>query len=153
MRKNKIAVLLAAAIAISSMSGCATPPSNQQGGAVIGGILGGVLGSTVGKGNGRTAAIIAGTLAGGLIGGAIGQSMDEVDRMKMQNSLERSPTGSPSSWRNPDTGNHYSVTPTRTYETSGGVCRDYTTSATIDGRPETVRGTACRQPNGEWRVQ
>jgi hypothetical protein len=31
-------------------------------------------------------------------------------------------------------------------------CRDYTTTETIDGRPQTVTGSACQQPDGSWRI-
>jgi surface antigen len=100
----------------------------------------------------QTAAIIAGTLAGAAIGGAIGRSMDEVDRMKTASTLESVRTGVSSRWQNPDTGYQYAVTPTRTYETSAGPCREYTIDASIGGRTEEVYGTACRQPDGSWKV-
>lgn len=136
------------------LTGCATYQGQQeQAGMVIGGVLGGVLGSQVGGGHGRTAAIIAGTLAGAAIGGAIGNSMDEVDRMRTAQTLETVRTGVPAQWRNPDTGNQYTVVPTRTYDTASGPCREYTIDAMIGGRPEKVYGTACRQPDGSWRVQ
>ena len=137
-----------------SLAGCATYQGQQeQAGMVIGGILGGVLGSEVGGGRGRTAAIIAGTLAGAAIGGSVGRSMDEVDRMKTAQTLETVRTGVPAQWRNPDTGNSYTVVPTRTYESSAGPCREYSIDALIGGRPEKVYGTACRQPDGSWRVE
>jgi len=119
---------------------------------VVGGALGGLLGSQVsGKHDDwRTAAIIAGTMAGAAIGGSIGQTMDEVDRMKTAQSLEAVRTGVPSAWQNPDTGNQYSVTPTRTFVTAEGPCREYTINALIGGQQETVYGTACRQPDGSW---
>ena len=31
-------------------------------------------------------------------------------------------------------------------------CREYTSTTTIDGRPQRVTGTACRQPDGSWRI-
>jgi len=140
-----------------AVSGCASNQgqvSQEQAGMVIGGVLGGLLGNQVkGDGAGRTAAVIAGTLAGAAIGGAIGRSMDETDRLKTAASLESVRTGVPSTWRNPDSGNEYTVVPTRTYETSVGPCREYTIDALVDGRKEKVHGTACRQPDGTWRVQ
>ncbi|HEY0845038.1 MAG TPA: RT0821/Lpp0805 family surface protein [Noviherbaspirillum sp.] len=120
---------------------------------VIGGALGGALGSQVGGGRGRTAATIAGTVAGAAIGGAIGRSMDNTDRLRVSQSLEHSRTGVRSQWRNPDTGNQYAVTPTRTYETSGTPCREYTVDGNIGGRKEKITGTACRQADGSWRTQ
>ena len=84
--------------------------------------------------------------------GNVGRTMDQVDRQKAHRTLEGNPTGQSTTWRNPDSGNEYEVTPTRTYEESGRPCRDYTTEAWIDGRRETVRGTACREPDGTWRA-
>ena len=144
----------AALVVLVALTGCATYQGQQeQAGMVIGGILGGVLGSEVGGGRGRTAAIIAGTLAGAAIGGAVGRSMDEVDRMKTAQTLETVRTGVPAQWRNPDTGTSYTVVPTRTYDTTSGPCREYTIDAVIGGRPEKVYGTACRHPDGSWRVE
>ena len=121
---------------------------------VIGGALGGLLGAQVGdqEDQARTVAIIVGTLAGAAIGGAIGRSMYETDRLKTAQTLESVRTGVSSTWRNPDTGNQYAVTPTRTYETASGPCRDYTMEAEIDGQLEQVQGTACRQPDGTWKI-
>jgi len=147
-------ILTAAVIStFIAFSGCATGPTQQDAGMVIGGILGGVLGSQVGHGDGTTAAIIVGTLLGGAIGGAVGKSMDDTDRLKTAHSLETVRTGVPSQWKNPDTGNSYAVVPTKTYETASGPCREYTIDAMVGGKPEKVFGTACRQPDGSWKTQ
>ena len=118
-RDNTRIFYILAIIASLLFSGCATHQGeHEQSGMIIGGVLGGLLGSQIGRGHGhsrshgRTAAIIIGTLAGTAIGGSIGQSMDEVDRMKINHSLETVRTGVPSRWENPDTGNAYTVIPT-----------------------------------------
>ena len=147
--------ILTAAI-ISSMlvfGGCASEPTKQDAGMVIGGVLGGLLGSQVGHGDGTTAAIIVGTMMGAAIGGAVGKSMDDTDRLKASHALETVRTGVPSTWQNPDSGNTYTVTPTKTVETSSGPCREYTIDAMIGGKPEQVYGTACRQADGSWKTQ
>ena len=149
---TKIIPVLALAGAVLG-AGCAYPPTKEQTGMVIGGLIGGLGGSQFGGGDGRTAAIIIGTMAGAVIGGAIGRSMDETDQLKAAQTMETVRTGVSSSWQNPDTGNTYVVTPTRTYDTAEGPCREYTMDATIGGRPEQVYGTACRQPDGSWRLQ
>ncbi len=126
---------------------------NEDVGTVVGGALGGLLGAQVGDGSGQIAAAVAGALVGAYLGGRIGKSMDEADRVKANQALETNPTGQTSSWNNPDTGNSYAVTPTRTYRPNDdSPCRDYTTDAWIDGQREVVEGTACRQPDGTWRV-
>lgn len=149
--KTVVSMMLVTSLAVT---GCATRQGpNEQSGMVIGGVLGGILGNQVGRGSGRTAAIIAGTMIGAAIGGNIGRSMDETDRMNAAQTLESVRTGVPSAWQNPDTGNQYQMTPTRTYESSSGPCREYTMDAIIGGRREKVYGTACRQPDGSWRVE
>src|SRR3954468_3971379 len=146
--KTRIALALAAAL---SLAACETPPTKDTKGTVAGAVVGGVVGSAIGGGTGRTAAIVAGTLAGALIGGHIGRKMDEADRLKAAQALESTSTGQSSSWKNPDTGTQYTMTPTRTYEESGSPCRDYTVNAMVDGKPEKVQGSACRQSDGSWK--
>ena len=141
---------LAAALALAA---CENPPTKQQTGSVAGAVVGGVVGSTIGGGTGRTVAIIAGTVAGAVIGGNIGSKMDEADKLKAAQALESTPTGRNTTWKNPDSGAQYTVTPTRTYDASGTPCRDFTVDATIDGKPEKLTGAACRQADGSWKKQ
>lgn len=126
--------------------------SKQDVGAVTGGVIGGALGSTIGKGSGQIAAVVGGTLLGAIIGGSIGKTMDDVDRMKMSQALERTPTNTAYSWTNPDSGNSYTVTPTATVMNNGQPCREYTTTAVIGTRHEQIYGKACRDAAGNWRV-
>jgi len=150
-QRQSAKTLLLASVLTVSLAGCQTPPTQEDTGRVVGSVLGGVLGSNVGKGSGKTAAIIAGTILGGYLGGAVGKSMDENDRYRANQAFETNPTNQSSSWRNPDNGNEYTVTPTRTYANDSGPCRDYTTEVIIDGRRESATGTACRE-DGKWRV-
>jgi surface antigen len=152
MRPNPkaLAAALTAAIAVTA---CETPPTQAQKGTVAGAVVGGVVGSTIGGGTGRTTAIIIGTIAGGMIGKHIGAKMDEADRIKAAQALEVTATNQSSTWKNPDTGAQYTMTPTNTYEAKGTPCRDFKVDATIDGKPEQVEGTACRQPDGNWKTK
>jgi surface antigen len=143
-------IILLVSIGLAGLTGCESM-TKEDTGRIVGGVLGGAAGSQIGHGTGRTVAIVAGTLVGVYIGGAVGKSMDDTDRLKAQQTLERNPTNQTSSWRNPDTGNEYAVTPTSTYYQNEQPCREYTSEATIDGRRETIKGTACRQPDGTWK--
>ncbi len=135
------------------MVGCTTTGGpNEEAGMLIGGVLGGVLGSRVGDGRGQTAATIIGAMAGMAIGGSIGRSMDDVDRMKLATAMETTRTGVVTEWQNPDTGYQYTVKPTATTETSEGPCREFTLDAQIGGSSEEIYGTACRNPDGSWRI-
>jgi surface antigen len=133
------------------LGGCATM-NNEGVGTISGGVIGGLLGSQFGGGSGKVAAAAGGALVGAFLGGQIGKSMDKLDRMQMQQALETAPTGRSVAWSNPDTGNRYTVQPTRTYYHERLPCREYTTRAWIDGQSEVIRGSACRQPDGSWRV-
>ncbi|GAA0405410.1 RT0821/Lpp0805 family surface protein [Cocleimonas flava] len=144
--------VLVASIAAAGCTGNGAP--NEQAGIIIGSVLGGVAGNQIGKGHGRTVATIVGTLVGSQIGGSIGRSMDDTDRLKIAHSLETVRTGVPTTWNNPDTHNHYSVVPTRTYTVnSAQPCREYTVDAIIGGKKEKIYGRACRQADGSWKVQ
>ncbi len=135
------------------LTGCGSVPTKEEQGLLIGAIAGGVLGHQVGGGSGQVLATMVGTIAGAAIGGTIGRAMDDTDRLNTAVALENVRTGVASSWVNPDTGNVYRVTPTRTFESGTGPCREYTVEATIGGSDEELYGTACRQSDGSWRMQ
>ena len=146
-------LVLVLAVILTLFAGCETMSQAEQG-EVIGGVIGGVVGAQVGDGSGQTAAIIIGTLAGAMIGRHIGETMDDVDRMRTARSLNDSRTGESTSWVNPDTGYEYTVTPTKTFEQSGGPCREFSLNATVGGQPDQeLYGTACLQADGSWLVQ
>ena len=132
------------------LAGCTTM-NNEGVGTVSGAVVGGLIGSQFGGGAGKVAAVAGGALLGAYLGGNIGKYMDRQDRMEMQRALESGQTGKQVSWNNPDNGNHYTVTPMRTYYVQEQPCREYMTDVIIDGRPQQMRGKACRQPDGTWR--
>ena len=60
----------------------------------------------------------------------------------------RSPGGETIIWNDPDRGARDSEGSTTSLE----YCREYQSMVTIDGRFEETYGTACRQPDGSWRI-
>ena len=113
-----------------------------------------VLGSLGGAAAGAGIAAIA----GGLLGGAIGHRLDNKDKeMAAQTAataFETNRTGQPSTWKNPDSGNSGTITPTKTYQASSGqYCREYRQDVIIGGEKQQAYGTACRQPDGSWKIQ
>ena len=95
-------------------------------GGLAGGAGGGLLAAAI---TSNPAAIAAGVILGGLAGGAIGDALDQRDKeiaMKAaQQSLEGQRSGSTQGWKNPDSGNSGTFTPTRTYQDgSGQYCRE-----------------------------
>ena len=162
--KKQISKLLIAAILVSSVSACQNGGvtredgsiSKQTMGTVGGAVVGGVLGSKFGKGTGNGIAIGLGTLLGAMAGSSIGQSLDNADmqyyNQTSQRALEVAPVGQQTTWRNPDSGNYGTVTPTRTYQEGGQYCREYNQTITVGGKTEKAYGQACRQPDGSWKV-
>jgi surface antigen len=149
MNISRFRWLALAAVLSLGQTGCAT---HQQTGALLGGATGAAVGSTLGKGGGKTAAIILGAIAGTAVGASIGQHMDEQDRINTAMAMENMPTGNTSTWVNPDTRTSYAVTPTRTYDSAQGPCREFTMNATVGNQPQQMYGTACRQADGSWKI-
>lgn len=127
-------------------------------GTATGAVGGAWIGSNVGKGKGNIAAIAVGTLLGAQLGKSIGASLDRADmnyyNMASQNALEYKRNGESSNWVNPNNGHSGTITPIKTFQATNGVhCREYTQTISINGRYEEAYGTACRQPDGTWKIQ
>lgn len=155
MTFSKIGV---AVVSVAILSGCMQSNQKETMGTILGGATGAVVGAQFGKGTGSIAAVAIGTLAGAWLGNSVGRSLDDLDRMKLeqttQRALETNTVGQQSSWSNPDSGNSGSITPTKTVynPSTNQPCREYTSTVTIDGQLETITGTACRRPDGTWRT-
>jgi len=148
------------ALAVIIAASCATDMENNPKetlGKIVGAGLGALTGSQIGSGKGQLAAVAIGALAGAWMGGELGKSLDKADKAYMkrttQDSLEFAKAGSTSTWRNPDSGNSGTITPTQTYrKTSGENCRTFEQAIYVDGKEETATGSACRQPDGTWKI-
>ena len=127
-------------------------PTRQDFGTVAGAAGGAYAGSEIGNGGGQLAAIAIGALAGSYLGGAIWGYMNDLDQHNTQQALESSPTGSTTNWTNPETGMSYNITPTHTYNSDIGLCREYTTETIISGQVKVDHDTACRQADGSWQT-
>ena len=152
----KFVIPLAAAAALA-LTGCEGAGPKETGGTLVGAAAGALLGTQFGSGTGQLAATAIGALAGAWMGSEVGKSLDRADRAAMQQTsqyaLENVKTGHPSKWSNPDSGNSGTVTPTKTYQTAQGqYCREYQQTVTVGGKTEQAYGTACRQPDGSWKV-
>jgi surface antigen len=129
--------------------------SGEVTGTVVGGIIGGVIGHQFGDGRVRTASTVIGAALGALIGGELARDrhVSEYERHAAYRAFESAPTGHPVEWRDADRGWRGSYTPLRTYRSrQGNYCRSYEQFIYIDGREHRAYGTACRQPDGSWRI-
>ncbi|MFP6759187.1 MAG: RT0821/Lpp0805 family surface protein [Alphaproteobacteria bacterium] len=147
----------AAVISLAACSGLEGRGNKELGGALVGAAVGGLVGSQIGGGTGQMVAVGAGVLLGALLGSEVGRSLDKADEayagQLYQNTLEATPTGETTTWVNPDSGNSGSYTPTKTYQAdSGQYCREFQQTITVGGQTEDAYGTACREPDGSWRI-
>jgi surface antigen len=157
MSVSKVAAIAVVGLALAACAGTPDGPGPKENtGTLLGAGSGALLGAAVaggGTGN-RLAGAAIGGLLGGLIGNRIGAAMDDEDKERAYaaqvDALDRGPSGAPVSWRNPDSGRYGTVVPGPAYQDRGRNCRSYTHTIYIDGRPETARGTACRNPDGSW---
>ena len=148
-----VAVLL---LVMPFATGCATMEDNPK--AAIGSLGGAAFGGLIAAAAGGGGAAIAGAVIGGaLLGGLAGNALDQRDKRlaaeAQQKALESTPTGTPVAWTNPDTGHSGTITPVKTYQSGGTYCREFQSNVVIDGKPDKAWGTACRQPDGSWKVQ
>jgi surface antigen len=153
-RRRPLLPVLGLCLATLACVGPSAPGPKAQWGAATGAAAGGLLGASAGH---HPEAIVAGVLIGGLLGGALGNALDNADREYAARSaytaLEYQRSGARSEWYNPDTGHAGSLTPTQTYQVaSGSYCREFTQTITVGGRTRHGYGTACRQPDGSWRI-
>ena len=146
--------LAAALAALLTVPACGPDVNKQDSGTVVGAIAGGVIGNQFGRGGGRVASTLAGAVVGGIVGNEIGRSLDvrdrELARQAEIDAWERGASGRPVRWRNADNGRYGEVIPDAPYRRGALDCRDYTHRVYIDGRPQAMRGTACRNPDGTW---
>ena len=97
------------------------------------------------------------TVSGGLLEADAGQALDERDRQiaaqAEYRALEYGRAGQPVSWRGESAaGNYGEIAVGPGYEVNRLDCREYTHTVYVGGRAQVSRGTACREPSGNWRA-
>jgi surface antigen len=156
MRKIIASLLIPATLSMS-LAAC----DNQQIGTIAGAAGGAVAGKAIGgSGTSGTVGLIIGAVAGGYLGGEIGKRLSNRDKEQQAQATNRAlENGGSQSWNNPETGARGDVTANNnTFKsnvgsTAGQICRDFSSSAsTSDGSNGSGSGTACKQPDGTWKI-
>ncbi len=149
-------VLVACAPAEERHPGDLGENNKTTAGTLLGALGGALLGSQIGGGSGRIVGAVAGTMIGGFIGHQIGESLDREDVTRAQAAQQRAyaaPLGQQITWNNPDNGHSGTITPVKDgRDVSGNYCREYQTTIQVGGQSQQAYGTACRQPDGSWKV-
>ena len=115
-----------------------------------GALAGGLIGGAASHGNGG--AVVGGAVLGGLLGNTISRDVDCDDQpvaFRVYADGLNGPIGMRSEWHNRS--NYGYFTPTREFRRDGMICRDFTETSWRGGQSFTHEGTACRQPDGNWR--
>lgn len=157
MTKKILSVSLVALMGISLVACESMGGQKQTGGAVLGGVGGAIAGAQFGQGSGQIAAAAIGTLLGALVGSEVGRSLDKADMQyanQANQKAQAAPIGQNIQWSNPQSGNYGTITPVRegTDTSTGAYCREFQQTVSIGGKAESAYGTACRQPDGTWKV-
>ena len=149
MNKNLSSSLLIASIVSTGLiTGCAGGPmSNSETRAVIGTIIGSEIGKEFGGGHGKRVSRILGAAIGGYIGASLGRPLDSYDQRNVHQAMSTAPNNRKVRWKNNQSGAHYAITPTSTYQASvnqtPAQCRNYTMTVDMGGTPQFVQGKAC----------
>lgn len=151
---RKVKALTVLSLSSFLLAACANDGHmKERTGMLLGGATGALLGSQFGKGKGKMAAIAVGTLAGSMVGSELGRSLDEQDRQLSRGATQQAlESGQSTNWNNNNSGHSGTITPTRTYTADNTQCREYQHRVKINGRYQDAYGTACRQPDGTWRL-
>lgn len=147
---KKIVTIGATAVLAIGLTGC-TPGNNIPGATIVGTAAGGLLGAAFFHGSGAWIGILGSALVGGVIGNFVGERMDQQDRINMANAVTSTPVGQQATWTN----SHdvtYVVRPVREYHRHHRYCREYQTTVTVGGKVRKAYGTACRMPDGQWKL-
>lgn len=98
-------------------------------------------------------------VAGMVRGGLVMASNAELTRQEQliainaeYHALETASAGDPIEWSDEKTGNSGTVTAAQPYRVGSQDCRPYSHVIRVEGPAQSVRGTACRNPDGSWTV-
>lgn len=100
---------------------------------------------------GLTASDFAGPMAAE-IETVLGPEALKMAEQAQYQALEYGRPGAPVNWSDPRSGNNGEIVVGQAYEVNRLDCREYTHTVYVGGRANVARGTACRQPNGVWRL-
>src|ERR1700686_214959 len=155
MSASRLIAFLLLGLSVAACTADSGP--KEVGGTAVGAATGGLIGNAIGGSAGnRLAGTVIGAAVGGFLGNRIGASLDDEDKRRayaaQMQALETGPSGAPVAWRNPDSGRYGNVVPGPAYQMNAEPCREYPPTVYTDGRPQTQRGTACRNPDGSWTI-
>ncbi len=150
MKQARKTLLILSVPLLLGLAGC----TQAESGRFFGTIIGAIIGSEISN---NPLGTMLGASIGGSFGSSIGRDLAKTDRMMLgksyRNSLNHGESGVTSTWHNPDTRHSGSFTPQEPFQNkSNQYCREFQQTVTIGGKEQTAYGTACRQPDGSWKI-
>jgi surface antigen len=129
----------------------------QKVGTIAGIASGAALGSYIGSGAGFNGSLFGaafGGLFGGVLGNRAGAYLDARAQQKMNQAgfyaLNHGANGSVYNWAEGNSSG--SFIPSSSFQNNGLYCREYYQKVNIGGNVQNAYGTACRMPDGSWRI-
>jgi surface antigen len=135
-------------------------------GTILGAGAGAVGGSQFGKGKGQLIGVAVGTLGGAFLGRELGASVDR--SRQMDTGWNRGPNYQPAPsypvaapypqasaqpvYYPPQQPVYVQQAPVAVQQNSANYCREVQYQGTVNNQPANLYGTACRQPDGTWRL-
>ena len=146
MRKILMSVLCAATLAACAQSGQPGSAPSGEGG------------TDQGVGSEASGPVVHRSVGSALGHGTAGAAPDQADQAALdrgiQKALETTPTDEPLQWQNQDNGHYGTIKPTRTFHpTQSQICREFQQTVVMNGQTQQAYGTACRQPDGAWKLR
>jgi surface antigen len=137
MTKRSFAFLGLAGLALASCGSGANPPPSAA-----------VAAAESPPAEAATPAVVDPAMLGGVLAGSVGLGLENSDRVAaFQAQTAALDTGQRKSWRGQ--GGVYGYVEAGAAQ---GACRPFTQTVYVAGRPYQGQGTACRQPDGAWRM-
>lgn len=151
------ALVAGLALPLAACSANSYGGGKQNTGTVLGALGGAAAGAAIGGKDNWWWAAGLGALAGGVVGNQVGAYLDRQDQQTSYQTANRAlntvPDGQKATWSNPQNQTSGYTQPIETTKTATGqTCREFQTGVTAQGQTTAGTGTACRQPDGTWKI-
>jgi len=155
-----VAAVLAIGLAGVPLAGCETIEKetgfnrDTQMGAAGGAAFGGIIAALANANPAWIAAsVIMGGVAGGALGDYLGKGDSETHVQTNLNAINTLGVGQTATWQDNKSGNSGSTRVDRVYTAANGrSCKAFTETLRTAQKTVTQQGTACKQPDGSWKV-
>jgi surface antigen len=150
-------LVIGLALPLAACSANSYGGGKQNTGTVLGALGGAAAGAAIGGEDNWWWAAGLGALAGGVVGNQVGAYLDRQDQQTSYQTANRAlntvPDGQQATWSNPQNQTSGYTKPIETTKTAAGqTCREFQTGVTAQGQTTAGTGTACRQPDGTWKI-